>query len=427
MNPTLQLLIDAFRQALSTPTENLVVTVFVLVMVLGAVTVFILGLLLVLTPRQRQIVRVRRFRINPDASDDALDSSGDEGPRQEGTAANTVADAIVSATDAESDDLGDEAIDVPESSTSAVGVRARTRLDVITGVVVGVLVLAAILSAYVITGTDTFCARQCHATQDPVLEARRVNHARCVSCHEQPGIAGIVPNVASRVRMISRSALSQGRPAGSAFTSSASCLRCHNEVLQKTVRSSRGIVMSHKEPVAAGMQCTQCHSETGHSIRRTQSMSTCTPCHGVSTKLRRCAVCHLGDPYSPKSQAGSVDSTQTMGSGEIVYPVVQVADIACGGCHNEKKTCDPCHGTRMPHSRKFIAGGHARVSAFERKAMCMKCHTLDSCSSGCHTNFAGGHGPTWRVTHGRAGSKAICACHAARSGRTTPMCALCHP
>ncbi len=426
MISTLQPLLDAFRQTFSAPTANLAITLFVLVLILGALAVLILGLLLVLTPRQRQIVKVRRFRINTAASAGSLEPEGEEPVQEERAAPEASADGATISTDAEVADSESADGPTPEAVPTR-GARARKRADVIATISVGVLVTVALLSAYGVTGTDAFCARQCHSAQDAVVQAGRVDHSRCVSCHEQPGIAGLVPNVASRFRMVSQSLLSQRQPSGAAFTSSAACLSCHDDVLRSTVRSSRGIVMSHKEPVGQGMPCTQCHSKTGHSVRRTLSMSTCTPCHGVSTKLRRCALCHVDDPYSPKSQAGASDSTQTLGSGSIVYPVVQVSEIGCGACHNEKKTCDPCHGTRMPHSSAFIAGGHARVSAFGRKQMCMKCHTLNSCSSGCHSDFAGGHGPTWRVAHGKAGPKAVCACHAARSGRKTPMCPLCHP
>jgi hypothetical protein len=80
----------------------------------------------------------------------------------------------------------------------------------------------------------------------------------------------------------------------------------------------------------------------------------------------------------------------------------------------------------MPHSEQFKRGGHARMAAFERKEMCSRCHKSGWCSTGCHIGFETGHVANWKTLHQQAQRDATCGCHATRSGRTTPMCDLCH-
>jgi hypothetical protein len=122
-----------------------------------------------------------------------------------------------------------------------------------------------------------------------------------------------------------------------------------------------------------------------------------------------------------------------MGTGNLEFPAVRAAKRECGGCHDQERECDPCHGIRMPHSLDFRGGGHARAAAFEKKLMCWKCHDPQFCSNtGCHNsafnpdNGSTSHGRDWKQQHRIAAWDAGCVCHGAVNQRKVPMCTLCH-
>lgn len=412
MNQVLRALLDAARLAFNSPTANLAVTAFVGSVILLALLIVLLVFILLLTPRQRRVVKVRRYRA----------------PRARLTSAQPFRTLLEPESEAEEvvglEGEAQPAPAEPEGPEPQAGAR-RTRRVVIGagayGITAAVLVVVALVSGYVVSGSDQYCASVCHGTVAKAVGAHRAGG--CGSCHEQPGAAGIVPNVASRARMLFARVAGAPMPS-SAVVESRDCLRCHAAVLGHTVRSARGVLMSHDEPYRQGITCTECHPSTGHSLRRSYSMSSCVTCHGTQTRLSECSTCHTTDPYSsPRPASG--ESSGTLGSGLVGYPVVSVDRPGCEGCHDLPKTCDPCHGTRMPHTLAFIKGLHAREAAFGKKVKCQKCHSEIDCSQ-CHGTFSTAHGPKWFITHRTMGWNSNCVCHAARSGRTTPMCLLCH-
>lgn len=312
------------------------------------------------------------------------------------------------------------------------GDRRRARLCV--AVVLG---LAALVLGYGGTSTDEFCT-SCHAgiqeqrsggasmdatasAQTPVLHAS----VRCVRCHEEPLPAGFVSNVAARVRFGIKQVTGVSADAGVATVPSRRCLGCHRVILRRTTESTTtGVVMSHAEPVEAGVPCAECHKNSGHQPgAQGVSMNTCLRCHDGDAAPASCATCH-------KKDVAFAARTRRTFSYVHLPPVTD-----CGGCHDQR-ACDACHGLRMPHSQDFLDGEHARQAGFDKKNLCWRCHTYVECGR-CHAvkapglgAWGHGTGDWWRREHGRStpeGAQAGCGCHGrspyARAGN---YCKACH-
>lgn len=440
---------DSILQTFQDPTADPITSVFVLGAMIILVLMAVLGLLLLITPKKRKIVKVRRYVRRPveEAAEGEATTTG-AGEAASASAASGLASAVDAeaeqpgvATGAATDENDGAGADSAEGDKPAAKKRfalPKVNLPKVTlpkWLTVGlswlfsvpVLLVLAFATTYVITGTDEYCARTCHASQDVVRQAAELDHASCVSCHETPGIPGLFANSASRTRM-AVAAVMDREPGGPVSVASANCSSCHGEDISATTRSERGLIMSHAEPDAAGVACTSCHEASGHTKRRDYSMSTCLTCHDAKQASAECVTCHSGDPYAMPSANASEESTQTMGSGDVLYPAVFISDTSCGGCHNEKKQCDTCHGIRMPHTPAFrTTGAHARAAAFDRKKLCFeKCHVEQECASACHIGNFNAHGDNWKVEHAKADRDSGCVCHAQRTGRTEPMCTLCH-
>ncbi len=288
-----------------------------------------------------------------------------------------------------------------------------------------------VVSAYAATSTDAYCAQTCHRGTAAVKTADKADHASCTSCHERHVVTGFVGNSVSRLRMVALQGTSGNRLGVSAPVDSSACLHCHRSIRRGTTVSSSGTKMSHSEVMAAGQPCTQCHVGSGHRVQAyTLAMSPCITCHDTRTASAECETCHTGDPLLATV---ATDSTQTVGSGEINYPAVRAANRNCGGCHDMRRNCDPCHGgIRMPHSAAFVKGGHAVNAAFDRKLKCWRCHDPQVCAQGCHGSFgadgASTHGPTanWLAEHRSASWDSGCECHRTRTTRDYPLCYRCH-
>jgi hypothetical protein len=399
---------DAFLQAvrgtLAAPFANASQSALLAAIAIAALLAVVVLLLMAATPRQTRVVKVRRYR--PRAGDDtAAGAAGDEddGGADDDGARQGAVSAQAGAVD------------------SGAGGRAFARAGAVAA---PVLVLAALLFGYLSTGTDGACITFCHANEAAVVAASQVHHASCIACHEAPGAAGLAANIASRVTM-AYGRLRSTPPDRPTAVDSLGCLTCHASVLGTVTVSAGGLRMSHAAPVAAGRPCVVCHGAVGHAKSGdTFSMSGCVVCHDGRLASAACQTCHVRDPLD-EAVVGMGDSTGTIGSGRIPFPLVEVGTLTCGGCHDEAARCDPCHGLRMPHPKAFLAGGHARQAAFERKRSCWKCHVFADCG-GCHSLFENSHAADWKKTHGLAGWQAGCGCHQGVSGRKTPMCPICH-
>jgi hypothetical protein len=394
LTPTLA----AIRQVIIDPRAN---TRLSLIVLLGVVIIALLVVLVVIvltTPTRKKVVKIRSYV---------------------GTAP-TVAPGHGPATAEAGSEAGS-----PGSSERR---KAPNSLFLaLTGpVAVGVLVVAAFLGVYVATSTDVYCAKTCHGSSEGVLQASQLRHAPCVACHEA-GYVAIFSNASSRLRMVTAYALGHSPADASVVVDSRQCLGCHARVAGKTTVSTEGLRMSHKEVVSAGQPCRECHAQSGHvNDVYTSTMSACLPCHDTRVASADCITCHTQDPSAASLASGQAG--ERLGTGSFVYPAVRAANRQCGGCHDQEKKCDSCHGLRMPHSEAFKKAAHARSAAFDKKAACWKCHDPQWCSNGnCHYGSFKAHAGDWESEHKRSAWDAGCVCHQDRgTARTGPMCALCH-
>ncbi len=321
---------------------------------------------------------------------------------------------------------------------SALEGRAAPLLTPMRVVVIAVLLLGALAIAYAGTSTDGACG-SCHAdilasrtgsdevtdTADAVASSQAHRGIRCVRCHEDSLPLGLLPNVGARVRMGLASLTGRTARGSSALVPSRRCLACHRRILDGVVESTAtGVVMSHREPLGAGVSCLECHQNVGHQPGpQGVSMNTCVRCHDGERASATCSACHTKDTaYAARSR-------------RTFAPVHLPPVNDCGGCHDQR-VCDACHGLRMPHPQDFLDGEHARSAGFEKKELCWRCHEWTECGK-CHMvkapgRGAWGHGTGdwWRQEHGRItpkGSPAGCGCHGrspyARSGN---YCKACH-
>lgn len=267
------------------------------------------------------------------------------------------------------------------------------------------------------SGEDQRCL-QCHQTSAPPASVEQA-HASCVACHERGGVLYLPARAARRLRM--EIAGLRGDPPGEglgARAANAGCLECHDmtdvdEGLLASVETSGsvGILMSHKEPLDAGMHCVDCHGSVNAHVSVTDAgghptMNDCIDCHDGTRASVDCHVCHYADPV----QAVRVES----------IPVSKTRlgkPTDCSGCHSVE-TCDACHGIRLPHSENFVKGAHASQAAFNgRKKNCQGCHTTKWCIDSCHPNgkmnTTWGHPSDWATSHARASEDTCRGCHSA--------------
>lgn len=291
-------------------------------------------------------------------------------------------------------------------------------------VVIWGLVAIAVVGAYIGTSTDSYCADACHASGAAVKTRKADPHkgVACVSCHEDRGPAAVVGSTFKRTsHLIQRVVPSIRAYAGG--VPSARCLRCHTGLTNTTVTiQDLGVRVSHKEPLAGGMSCDDCHETAGHGGTLARGMARCLPCHDGKKASSECRTCHVSDT----SKAVRSSDRRRMFPRTALPPVTD-----CGGCHDQK-TCDACHGYRMPHPEQFVKWGHARYAGFGKKQACWRCHDQVSDCGKCHSDWSlNPHGPSFRSTHRAFDKQAKCACHWTRLpevGRQTARtyCAVCH-
>lgn len=302
-----------------------------------------------------------------------------------------------------------------------------------------VLVFAVLWVVTGITTSSQDVCTSCHIDTPHDLAPKGGDpHATvaCVSCHETGGpVARATVNLPLRVQhfVLGRvgrvAALGYGKPAAS-----DACLRCHADQIGGTVVDRRGgMKVAHKQPLAAGAQCVDCHVlENGVITRTTVGMSPCLRCHNGQITSADCNVCHIGDP------------TDQIRAKQVVNAAVQVPNPQCGSCHFDQTECDACHGLRMPHTQTFMAYGHARPAAeniwFGNGKLCQKCHYpghRDCLNADCHIHsfpIPGGHpNPAWATLHTNTGWstgwQTGCACHKWNVNDHNGMvyCQVCHP
>ena len=143
-------------------------------------------------------------------------------------------------------------------------------------------------------------------------------------------------------------------------------------------------------------------------------MDPCLRCHDDVGASAKCATCHVKNAAA----AARVRATS------LARP--QIEQVSCGGCHDEVRDCDPCHGMRMPHTNEFMSHAHARAAAvdfwYNGGKSCGRCHSESRRPCRCHSGQLGhAHGTTpWLAKGHQAAEVSACnTCHATYAYVTT--------
>lgn len=275
-----------------------------------------------------------------------------------------------------------------------------------------VVMLFAVWVTAGVTMSDPGVCKSCHwplAKHAAATVPDAHSRVACVDCHESGGVWGrYVAGVPNRVAHMAAKQLEiEGAPDYGQVTSEA-CTRCHQKsLLRTTLNPTRGLRISHAEPMAASAACTDCHALRGGVVGAYNGgMKQCLRCHDAEQASAKCDTCHT----KKASAAARARST--------AFRAVQVKAVKCGGCHDEKRECDTCHGVRMPHTDAFMGGGHARAAAvdfwFNSGKTCRKCHTATQRPCRCHTSLIG-------IAHGTHGELAK-----SHKNATASSCNSCH-
>lgn len=285
---------------------------------------------------------------------------------------------------------------------------ARTwliRIAITAAVIIGVWVLAGFT-----TSNSAICAG-CHV-MTPHTQADKGSDPHpsvaCVKCHEPAGVfSRYFVQVPGRIGHFASDLLPRIEPEDYGAVASSGCQACHaGQMDGVVVNKDTGVRMQHKEPLEAGALCLDCHELTGGVVSaRTVGMNPCMRCHDAKTASAECDSCH------DQSAAAAAQARTTQ------LQKQQIAQVNCGGCHNQERDCDTCHGMRMPHSNAFKTGAHARAAAvdvwYNGGRTCFKCHTAtrNPCTK-CHTKFIGkAHPISMAQTHKAATEQACDTCH----------------
>jgi hypothetical protein len=304
----------------------------------------------------------------------------------------------------------------PRSTEDAARLRRRWRRVGGWGALAAAFALLAMVFLY--TGRAETCAG-CHSRPDIVRAWSKGSHGSvaCFACHSRPGVAGAIAARTWVAGDILRSQFRLSPVRRDPFVSTDACVSCHRAELEKTLVVA-SVRMRHKEPLAAGASCVECHAGAGHGSLvgpgASPAMSSCLPCHDGTTAPATCPTCHVDD-------VGVVNRT-AMEDFPKVPPMGKPK--TCRGCHSID-SCNQCHGLELPHSEEFVKSGHAMQAAFERKRVCGKCHAYDVFCDGCHDFNADGSSPHnvgFKAVHASP-SLQTCGCHGLSR---QAMCSVCH-
>lgn len=285
--------------------------------------------------------------------------------------------------------------------------------------VVGVSVAVALTYSVPVSRACTTCHAESASVQ---AWASGVHHqVSCAGCHAPAGAFGPAEWTVRRSADIVGSAIHE------AGVGSSRCRACHRDVAE-TTREVHGVRVSHREPLAAGVGCTACHSDAGHESSSTiqasaengvaptrgrRMMDRCVVCHDGARAPAGCSYCHDANP----SDVVRIDSAGLPRAG---------IDVTCEGCHSAKTaaSCVRCHGLVLPHPPEFF-GQHARLSN-ENPSLCARCHTAAATVTpcGCHSE-PNEHGTysQWFPRHAayaRTNWPGGCRCH------NDSFCLMCH-
>lgn len=288
--------------------------------------------------------------------------------------------------------------------------------------------LIGLVAAFHETSTPRFCG-SCHEMGYEFRTWRASSHGSisCEHCHYHPGVVGMIRTKLgglqeAAVHFRDRPTESEIGP-GMAEVPSARCLACHKRRELPDKFSYHLLVITHREHLERGAQCTDCHANLVHGgkapFKNTPTMSSCLVCHDGERAPNRCGLCHqeLGEVrpalYNPRWVERHRENLATTG-----------ADV-CRRCHGED-FCRTCHAITRPHPADWVRQ-HQQMKPEDRKR-CTTCHETrgrrveaDFCTQ-CH-EARRAHGTDFLAEHPKEFQKEPDAC--AQCHKET-FCADCH-
>ena len=283
-----------------------------------------------------------------------------------------------------------------------------------TAAIVLLVVAVWVIGGYT-TSRSAVCT-DCHGAESEHAKAQAGTDPHgdvsCVSCHESGGTLGrLVTAVPARLLHFAQSQSAASQQGEYGHVTAAACSSCHlTALVGVTTNVTRGLKISHKEPLDAAATCTDCHRlNAGVVGAHNVGMAPCLRCHDAKQASAECVTCH-------DEKAALAARART-----VSFQDVQIPELSCDGCHNLAKECDWCHGgVRLPHSLEFKMYAHARSGAvdfwYNGGKTCGRCHTPSTrpCHK-CHETLLGhahGTGKTWLASgHQKATAKSCDTCH----------------
>lgn len=198
-----------------------------------------------------------------------------------------------------------------ETVLEDAGGRRRKRYIVLSAGMLGLIgggILFLSVFSFWWTSQPDFCNR-CHVMNKYVDAWSRSPHrdVNCETCHTQPGFFGFVGGKVAGLQVVAN--YIRGDFTDDSFNASvsnASCLRCHEEILEHLITDPETeITVSHEHIMDNGGKCMNCHSTVAHletvSIGSATfpTMDTCMKCHNGDLAPTDCEICHRQGPPGP--------------------------------------------------------------------------------------------------------------------------------
>ena len=192
------------------------------------------------------------------------------------------------------------------------------------------------------------------------------------------------------------------------------CGTCHkNEVYEPLVQTKSELIFSHKEHIAKGLKCGNCHKDftainySDEAEQKFPPMEVCSNCHSPENAAPNfCESCHI-------STANLIPPNHVRSDFKSSHKyLAQSIDANCMMCH-DNSTCEECHVSTgiitetntpdnfyqpyMPsqsvdgHKQQVIGRVHELdyrfnhgIDANLKMTECQSCHQVESFCANCH-------------------------------------------
>lgn len=271
-----------------------------------------------------------------------------------------------------------------------------------------------------------FACRVCHTDDFKSFRDSPHEKLQCASCHAGMTLSS---KLNFRILIPAMPGYFIGASGRNIEVSNASCLYCHRKQIQATTRGKSGVRMSHREPLAEGYRCAECHLKDSHPSGKLSKgffdMLICFECHNGVKAENKCSHCHLRDDFAvtgndyptayklvhrdlsshgkfPLRSCGNCHDMSFCASCHVMISQYRIAlphpqdwlgihgkttnrenVRACYACH-DKKLCLDCHGLEMPHPENYLRV-HIDDARKHQEEKCYKCHEKRGCDF-CHEN-----------------------------------------